>query len=763
LGSGLSRGGVAGTTTIFIGGDECIQNQASLYDSSDSLLVCFSPPHSIQETLDVRVAMTTVDGSSQFVMCISAAACKFTYSYAYTPVLYPLTLGGSSSLGGAASESTFKAVGTLRGTTFDSYFIRVGGGAGGAGGSVCDVDENSQVGAGGNGGPTRMVDGSGNLGIVTCKVGGDLEAGRYNLSIDVKGFGQPIEGSFPLQTLQSSNPYHFTLRPFISSTSLSSSGIEGGDLLTISGSGFSINPSKNTVELDSTPCQIVSSSLSSIICRIGKFTKSGSGSSTLPPNQFIMGGIGLLHTVYPGNVAFPGLASATLPNSVPREALINSDSLVGFYPPYNSAFDSYNQVLIGFFVPPVSTNYSFYTRGDDNAGVWLSTDASPANQRLIAYTPYYYTSFFNLGPIGSASNTLVSKPVFCEKGVPLFFRVFHQEGGGGDFFDVGLRIHGAESNDQVLLNDLAPYLSPLQQRTYSVQRISISAAVPFVRETQVLTAVGGIAGSRFQLLQDGKIVPGLVSTKVVLVGSTTTSTTNTGDISFDASCSVITSAVSGTGGCRYITCSRSAVVVGDQSGFSWTLRFDCPIASGSTFPTLSGYWTTKANVSASVTSKRTVFAGEPLDGTFALAASSEPSAPRSTPIKFDANANDLKSALSSIGYSNVDVSIDGVPGSYGDVRDGRRWLVTFFKDTDKVQTLVALASAESTPTASAVGLSSPNATASVEVLQQGSKDPFFLPTPMDFFRVASPSPAVTVTSNGLTAACSHIPKTFSNP
>jgi hypothetical protein len=98
LGSGLSRGGVAGTTTIFIGGDECIQNQASLYDSSDSLLVCFSPPHSIQETLDVRVAMTTVDGSSQFVMCISAAACKFTYSYAYTPVLYPLTLGGSSSL-----------------------------------------------------------------------------------------------------------------------------------------------------------------------------------------------------------------------------------------------------------------------------------------------------------------------------------------------------------------------------------------------------------------------------------------------------------------------------------------------------------------------------------------------------------------------------------------------------------------------------------------------------------------------------------------
>jgi hypothetical protein len=759
LGSGLSRGGVAGTTTIFIGGDECIQNQASLYDSSDSLLVCFSPPHSIQETLDVRVAMTTVDGSSQFVMCISAAACKFTYSYAYTPVLYPLTLGGSSSLGGAASESTFKAVGTLRGTTFDSYFIRLGGGAGGAGGSVCDVDENSQVGAGGNGGPSRMVDGSGNLGIVTCKVGGDLEAGRYNLSFDVKGFGQPIEGSLPLQTLQSSNPYHFTLRPFISSVSFSSSGLEGGDLLTITGSGFSINPSRNTVELDSTPCQIVSSSLSSITCRIGKFSKSGSGSSTLPPNQFIMGGIGLLHSVYPGNVAFPGLASATLPNSVPREALINSDSLVGFYPPYNSAFDSYNQVLIGFFVPPVSTNYSFYTRGDDNAGVWLSTDASPANQRLIAYTPYYYTSFFNLGPIGSASNTLVSKPVFCEKDVPLFFRVLHQEGIGGDFFDVGLRIHGAESNDQVLLNDLAPYLSPLQQRTYSVQRISISAAVPFVRETQVLTAVGGISGSRFQLLQDGKIVPGLVSTKVVLVGSTTTSTTNTGDISFDAACSVITSAVSGTGGCRYITCSRSAVVVGDQSGFSWTLRFDCPIASGSTFPTLSGYWTTKANVSASVTSKRTVFAGEPLGGTFALAASSEPNAPRSTPIKFDANSNDLKSALSSIGYSNVDVSIDGVPGSYGDVRDGRRWLVTFFKDTDKVQTLAAFSSGESF----AVGLSSPNATASVEVLQQGSKDPFFLPTPMDFFRVASPSPAVSVTANGLTAACSHIPKTFSNP
>lgn len=763
LGAGLSRGGIAGTTTIFIGGDECIQNQASLYDSSDSLLVCFSPPHAIQETLDVRVAMTTVDGSSQFVMCASATACKFTYSYAYTPVLYPLTLGGSSSLGGAASQSTFKAVGTLRGSTFDSYFIRVGGGAGGAGGSVCDVDENAQVGAGGTGGPTRMVDGNGNLGIVTCRVGGDLEAGRYNLSFDVKGFGQPSEGSLQLQTLQSSSPYHFTLRPYISSISSVSSGLEGGDLLTITGSGFSIDTSRNSVDLDSTPCAIVSSSLSSITCRIGKYLKSGNGSSPLSANQFVMGGIGLLHALYPGYVAFPGPATATLPSSVPKDALINSDSLVGYYPPYNSVFDNYHQVLIGFFVPPASTNYSFYTRGDDNAGIWLSTDASPVNQRLIAYTPYYYTSFFNLGPVASASNTLVSVPIFCEKGVPLFFRILHQEGIGGDFFDVGLRIHGSESSDPALKNDLAPYLSPLQQRTYSVQRISVSAAVPFVRETQVLTAVGGISGSRFQLLQDGKIVPGLVSTKVVLVGSTTTSTTNTGDIPFDATCNVLTNAVSGTGGCKYITCSRSAVFVGDQSGFSWSLRFDCPIASGLTFPTLSGYWTTKANISASITSRRSVFAGEPLDGTFALASSSDPDAPRSTPIRFDASAAELKTALSSIGYSNVDVSIDGVYGSYGDVRDGRRWLVTFFKDTDKVKTLVALASAESTQMALAVGLTSPNATAKVEVLQQGSNDPFFLPTPMDFFRTASPSPAVTVTSNGLVAACSHIPLEFSTP
>jgi len=42
-------------------------------------------------------------------------------------------------------------------------------------------------------------------------------------------------------------------------------------------------------------------------------------------------------------------------------------------------------VLTGFFVAPVSANYSFYAVGDDFVSVHLSTDANPANQKLVAY------------------------------------------------------------------------------------------------------------------------------------------------------------------------------------------------------------------------------------------------------------------------------------------------------------------------------------------------------------------------------------------
>src|SRR5206468_3315510 len=46
--------------------------------------------------------------------------------------------------------------------------------------------------------------------------------------------------------------------------------------------------------------------------------------------------------------------------------------------------DNYANRFSGFFVPPATGNYVFYVTGDDDSDLFLSTDATPANKRLIA-------------------------------------------------------------------------------------------------------------------------------------------------------------------------------------------------------------------------------------------------------------------------------------------------------------------------------------------------------------------------------------------
>jgi hypothetical protein len=44
---------------------------------------------------------------------------------------------------------------------------------------------------------------------------------------------------------------------------------------------------------------------------------------------------------------------------------------------------NYFDCIQGYFIPPVTTNYVFYTAGADRFAVWLSTDENPANKHMI--------------------------------------------------------------------------------------------------------------------------------------------------------------------------------------------------------------------------------------------------------------------------------------------------------------------------------------------------------------------------------------------
>ncbi len=60
----------------------------------------------------------------------------------------------------------------------------------------------------------------------------------------------------------------------------------------------------------------------------------------------------------------------------------NPDGDIGI--PAVAFADNYGGQIVGYFYPPATGDYIFYLAADDNAQLFLSTDSSPANKKLIA-------------------------------------------------------------------------------------------------------------------------------------------------------------------------------------------------------------------------------------------------------------------------------------------------------------------------------------------------------------------------------------------
>lgn len=124
-------------------------------------------------------------------------------------------------------------------------------------------------------------------------------------------------------------------------------------------------------------------------------------------------------------------------------------------PPGNWA-DNYGTQIIGYFYPPVDGDYVFYLCADDNAVLYLSTDANPENKKLIAQETAYsnpreYTT-------SAGNSTLTSKdssqftgtewptkdPVLGGAVItlkayqPYYIEALAKEGGGGDNLSVAV-------------------------------------------------------------------------------------------------------------------------------------------------------------------------------------------------------------------------------------------------------------------------------------------------------------------------------------
>ena len=95
--------------------------------------------------------------------------------------------------------------------------------------------------------------------------------------------------------------------------------------------------------------------------------------------SFLDIGTGTAITDLTGNAKFPGS-----PDEVAYPSYFELNASGDIYTAAVDTRDGYGGQIVGYFYPPVTGDYVFYLASDDNGNLYLSTDDTPANKKLIA-------------------------------------------------------------------------------------------------------------------------------------------------------------------------------------------------------------------------------------------------------------------------------------------------------------------------------------------------------------------------------------------
>jgi hypothetical protein len=143
-----------------------------------------------------------------------------------------------------------------------------------------------------------------------------------------------------------------------------------------------------------------------------------------------------------------------------ENGLVGTPSEVTFQPTFEApsdVADNYAQRMTGVFIPATSGNYNFVISSDDDSDLFLSTDSTSANKRLIAQQPGWNATRKWVGDAGgttanpkrdSSTWTDASGATPWAAGIPLvagqayFIQAVMHEGGGGDNLGVAAYLKG---------------------------------------------------------------------------------------------------------------------------------------------------------------------------------------------------------------------------------------------------------------------------------------------------------------------------------
>ena len=121
---------------------------------------------------------------------------------------------------------------------------------------------------------------------------------------------------------------------------------------------------------------------------------------------------------------------------------------------YADVGTNYGGRLRGFICAPQTGNYVFSIAGDDQAGIFLSTDDDPAHAQLIAY---------NISPVGfrqfNVFGTQRSAPIRLLKGARYYIETLHKQSDGANFMTVSWILPDGSTETPIAANRLSPLAS----------------------------------------------------------------------------------------------------------------------------------------------------------------------------------------------------------------------------------------------------------------------------------------------------------------
>ena len=170
----------------------------------------------------------------------------------------------------------------------------------------------------------------------------------------------------------------------------------------------------------------------------------------------------------------------------------------GFDMPVDAA-DFYGQRVRGYVLPQVTGSYVFEISGDDNCELYLSTDDSPDNARLVANVPGW-TSHQEWGKYPEQT----SSGIRLNAGEKYYIEALMKEQGGGDSLTVRWRLPNGQYETPIPNRSLEPWLPEPPAITSQPRNTSVQEGQSVTFEVEVSRA----SFAAFQWYVNDESIPG---------------------------------------------------------------------------------------------------------------------------------------------------------------------------------------------------------------------------------------------------------------